>query len=142
MGIIGRPLAELAANIEQIDDLLIYSGTIGMTGLATVLFPLFSNFYVGQIVYAIFLGLYFGCCYVVTGSVFIKLVGVEFMAKAIGFQFFCGSIGSVMGPVIAGNVLFFSFAHLLSKYISYVKCPVKYKHTKNYRIKCNKSQSL
>ena len=87
MGIIGRPLAGLAANNEQIDDLLIYSGTMGMTGLATILFPLFSKFYVGQTVYAIFLGLNFGCCYVVTESVFIKLVGVEFMAKAIGFQF-------------------------------------------------------
>ena len=38
MGIIGRTLAGLAANNEQIDDLLIYSGTMGMTGLATILF--------------------------------------------------------------------------------------------------------
>ena len=103
MGIIGRTLAGLAANDEQIDDLLIYSGTMGMTGLATVLFPIFSKYYIGQTIYAIFLGLYFGCCYAVTGSVFIKLVGVEFMATGIGIQFFFGGIGSVIGPVLAGT---------------------------------------
>ena len=104
MGVIGRSLAGLAANHEQIHDLLLYSGSMGVVALGTILFPLFSGTYAGQSAYAIILGLYFGCCYAVTGSVYIKLVGVECMATAIGLQFFCGGIGSIVGPVLAGSL--------------------------------------
>ena len=101
-GVMGRILTGIAATHEEIDDILLYGGTMGITSLATFLFPLFSNSFAGQVVYAVFLGFYFGCCNVVIGSINIRFVGVECLATAIGIELFCGGIGSILGPVLAG----------------------------------------
>ena len=102
MGVVGRILTGLAANHEKIDEILLYGGSMGVISLATFLFPLFSDSFAGQSVYSAILGLYFGCCYVVTGTVNIKYVGVKSMAAAIGLEFFYCGIGAVVGPVLAG----------------------------------------
>ena len=105
LGVSGRVLTGIAANHEKIDDILLYAGAMGIVGLATILLPLYSDLYAGQAAYAAILGLYFGCCYVLTGSVNIKFVGVEGMPIATGIEFFCGGIGSLVGPVLAGKFL-------------------------------------
>ena len=104
LGVVGRILTGIAANHEEIDDILLYAGTMGIVSFVTFLFPLFSNSFAGQVVYAVFLGLYFGCCNVVIGSINIKFAGVECMATAIGIELFCGGIGSMLGPILAGMV--------------------------------------
>ena len=102
LGVIGRVLTGITANNEKIDDILLYAGAMGVVGLATLLLPLYSGSYAGQAAYSAIFGLYFGCCYVLTGSVNIKFVGVEGMPIATGIEFFCGGIGSLVGPVLAG----------------------------------------
>ena len=105
LGVLGRVLAGIAANHEKIDDILLYAGAIWIVGLATVFIPFYSGAYAGQAAYAAILGLYFGCCYVLIGSVNITIAGVEGMHIAAGIEFFCGGIGSVAGPVLAGMCL-------------------------------------
>ena len=102
LGVIGRILTGIAANHKEIDDILLYAGSMGIVSLATLVFPLYSASYAGQVAYAIVLGLYFGCCNVVLGSINIKFAGIECMATAIGLELFIGGIGSITGPVIAG----------------------------------------
>ena len=103
MGMIGRIMTGIAANHEKVDDILLYAGSMGVVSLFTFLFPLFSHSFGSQAVYAAIFGLFFGCCYVLTGSVNIRLVGVQSMAAAIGLEFcFCG-LGAIVGPVLAGN---------------------------------------
>ena len=115
-GLIGRIITGIAANHDKIDDIILYSGSMGVVSLATFLFPLFSHAFGGQVFYAAIFGLFFGCCYVVTGSVNIRLVGVQSMAAAIGLEFcFCG-LGGVVGPVLAGNQLCFAIYVLRFKY--------------------------
>lgn len=105
LGVPGRVLAGIAANHEKIDDILLFAGAIGIVGLATILIPFYSGSYSGQAAYAAMLGLYFGCCYVLTGSVNITFAGVEGLHIAAGIEFFCGGIGSVAGPVLAGAMV-------------------------------------
>ena len=102
LGVPGRVLAGIAANHEKIDDILVYAGTMGIVALATLLLPFYAGAYAGQAAYSAIFGLYFGCCFVITGSVNIKFVGIEGMHIAAGIEFFCGGIGSVVGPVLAG----------------------------------------
>ena len=102
MGLIGRILTGFAANHEKIDDILIYAGSMGVVSLATFLFPLYSFSFPGQAFYSAILGLYFGCCYVLTGSVNIKFVGIKSMSAAIGIEFFFCGLGALVGPVLAG----------------------------------------
>ena len=104
MGVIGRILTGFAANHEKIDEIILFGGSMGVVSLATFLFPLFAYSLAGQIVYSAILGLYFGCCYVLTGSVNIKFVGVKSMAAAIGLEFFFCGIGAAVGPVLAGLI--------------------------------------
>ena len=103
LGVLGRVLTGIAANDDGIDDILLFSGTMGITSLATFLFPLFSHSFSGQVIYAVFLGTYFGCCNVVVASINIRFVGVESMATAMGIEVFCAGFGSMLGPVLAGG---------------------------------------
>ena len=102
MGVLGRILTGIAANYDKIDEILIFSGSMGVVSLATLLFPLFSYSFAGQVVYSAIFGMYFGSCYVLTGSVNIKFVGVKAMSAAIGLEFFYCGLGAVIGPVLAG----------------------------------------
>ncbi|XP_069141062.1 monocarboxylate transporter 12-like [Argopecten irradians] len=100
-----RILTGMAAQDEGIDEIVIYFGTFGLLGLSTLLVPLYATTYTGQLVYAVLLGMYFGCCYSVMNTIIIDLVGVSELANGVGiYLFFCG-VGSLIGPPIAGVVI-------------------------------------
>ncbi|XP_045188872.2 monocarboxylate transporter 9-like isoform X3 [Mercenaria mercenaria] len=48
------------------------------------------------------LGLFYGCCYVVSAGVHVNFVGINYISSAVGLQFFCGGAGGIIGPVFAG----------------------------------------
>ncbi|XP_021374582.1 monocarboxylate transporter 4-like [Mizuhopecten yessoensis] len=102
---ISRVLVGMAANSESINENVMYFGTFGLLGLSTLLFPLYAFTYGGQLAYAIFLGLYSGCCYSIINTLIIQLVGIEELATGFGIcMFFCG-IGSIIGPPLAGAIV-------------------------------------
>ena len=104
MTIACRILTGIAANAPDIDEITIYIGSMWIQSFATFLLPLYGKWYEGQMVYAAIIGLYYGCCYVVLPPINKKAVGVENMASALGIEYFLGGIGTIIGPVIAGNV--------------------------------------
>ncbi|KAK3104673.1 hypothetical protein FSP39_007527 [Pinctada imbricata] len=99
---VARLLVGLAANSENINELLLYSGTFSVLGLFSVLFPLYSKFYVGQLVFAIVLGIYSGCCYTLLNTLTVKLVGIHQLPTAFGILMVWAGFGSVIGPPFAG----------------------------------------
>ncbi|XP_069140900.1 monocarboxylate transporter 12-like [Argopecten irradians] len=102
---VSRILTGMAAQDEDIDEIVIYFGTFGLLGLSTLLVPLYATTYTGQLVYAVLFGMYSGCCYSVMNTIIIDLVGVSELANGVGiYLFFCG-VGSLIGPPIAGAVI-------------------------------------
>ncbi|KAK3105379.1 hypothetical protein FSP39_023777 [Pinctada imbricata] len=99
---ISRFLVGMASNSDNINELLLYSGSFSLLGIAGVLFPLYSDTFGGQMAFVIMLGTYSGCCYSLLNSITIKLVGIEDLAAAFGMEMFGAGIGSVIGPTFAG----------------------------------------
>ncbi|XP_060083566.1 monocarboxylate transporter 9-like [Ylistrum balloti] len=101
----GRVLAGMAANSDSIDENLMYFGCFGLLGLSTLLFPLYGLTYGGQLAFAVFLGLYSGCCYSIINTLIIQLVGIEELATGFGICMFLCGIGSIVGPPLAGAIV-------------------------------------
>lgn len=103
--IICRLLTGVAANSDGVDEILLYSGSMGILSLCTCLFPLFSRFYSGQLVYSLILGIYFGSPYVVISTINTQYVGISRMAAALGLELCLGGFGALAGPVFSGFLL-------------------------------------
>ncbi|XP_069140532.1 monocarboxylate transporter 12-like isoform X2 [Argopecten irradians] len=102
---VSRVLTGLAANSESINENVMYFGTFGLLGLSTLLFPMYAYSYGGQFAYAVFLGLYSGCCYSIINTLIIQLVGIEELATGFGICMFFSGVGSVIGPPLAGAIV-------------------------------------
>ncbi|KAJ8317706.1 hypothetical protein KUTeg_005610 [Tegillarca granosa] len=139
-GFVSRILTGVAANSENISELLLYCGSFGMLGLSTVLFPFYSFSFVGQLFYAIILGLYSGNCYAIINSINLSIVGMENLATAYGMEmFFCG-IGTLLGPPFAGFIVDYGGTYEISFVVGgiaiifgafFAKLVVCFKHGKN-----------
>lgn len=104
-GFSSRFLSGLASNNDDIDDLLIYSGSFCVLGICTILFPLYAVTYIGQLFYGFALGVYSGSCYAVMNSINVSNFGINNMATSYGVEmFFCGS-GMLLGPPLAGLIV-------------------------------------
>ena len=103
-GLLGRILTGVAASHKKLDEIILYTGSIGIVSLASFLFPLYSYSFAGQVIYSGILGMFFGACFVLAGSVNIKFVGVNCMSAALGLELFWFGIGGILGPVVAGKV--------------------------------------
>ncbi|XP_033758327.1 monocarboxylate transporter 4-like [Pecten maximus] len=100
---VSRVLTGVAANDEYIDEIVMYFGTFGLLGISTLIFPLYGSTYGGQLTYAMFLGLYSGCCYSIMNTLIIQLVGVEKLATGYGTCMFFSGAGALIGPPAAGR---------------------------------------
>ncbi|KAK3104585.1 hypothetical protein FSP39_005617 [Pinctada imbricata] len=100
-----RILVGIAANSDNMNELLLYSGCFSILGTSSLLIPLYINYVPGQIAFAVILGTYSGSCYTLLNSIIVKLVGIENLALAYGMELFAGGVGGVLGPVISGMCL-------------------------------------
>lgn len=103
LSLFGRLLTGVVANLNYINDTVLYSGSMGVVGIASFVYPFSAKYFAGHVVYIAFLGLLFGSCYVTITAVSLKFVGISYVAAAIGLQFCFGGIGAVIGPVFAGK---------------------------------------
>ncbi|KAJ8317709.1 hypothetical protein KUTeg_005613 [Tegillarca granosa] len=87
-GFSSRVLSGLASNNDDIDDMLIYSGSFGVLGICTIFFPLYAVTFTGQIFYGVALGIYSGSCYAVMNSINISIVGINSLDSAFGIEMF------------------------------------------------------
>ncbi|XP_021373067.1 monocarboxylate transporter 12-B-like [Mizuhopecten yessoensis] len=104
-GSLGRLCIGFTGNVDNIYNMVLYFGTFGMLGTATVLFQLYSATYTGQMIYAVLFGTYSGCCYVLLNSITPELVGVNNLALAIGIEMLFAGIGSLIGALMAGVIV-------------------------------------
>ncbi|XP_033759009.1 monocarboxylate transporter 3-like [Pecten maximus] len=102
---ISRFLTGLTANVEDIDENVMFFGTFGLLGISTLIFPLYGSTYGGQLTYAVFLGLYSGCCYSILNTLIIQRVGVEKLATGYGTCMFFSGAGALVGPPAAGAII-------------------------------------
>ncbi|KAK3104783.1 hypothetical protein FSP39_009996 [Pinctada imbricata] len=99
-----RFLTGLAANTDNISELLLFAGTFSVLGIASVLCPFYTHFYSGQLVFAVIMGTYSGCCYSLLNSLSVEYIGVHDLANAFGILMIGAGSGSFLGPPFAGFI--------------------------------------
>ncbi|XP_033731797.1 monocarboxylate transporter 9-like [Pecten maximus] len=104
-GSLGRLFVGLMGNVAEISNMVLYFGTYGIVGIATVLLQLYVTTYTGQMIYSIVFGTYCGCCYVLLNTITPELLGIDNLASAFGFEMFFAGAGSLIGVVLAGVVV-------------------------------------
>lgn len=78
-------------------------GMLGLCGISTITFPLYSSYFSGQLAFAGIYGLYSGGLASVINILIISFIGVENIALAFGFICFGQGVVSLLGPTIAGT---------------------------------------
>ncbi|XP_052771070.1 LOW QUALITY PROTEIN: monocarboxylate transporter 2-like [Mya arenaria] len=100
---LGRFLTGVVANIPNCNEIILYAGSMAIVSIATIVYPFISQHFAVHLTYTIFLGLFFGSCYVVLTTASLKFIGINFIATAIGLEFMIGGVGAILGPVFAGS---------------------------------------
>lgn len=99
----GRILTGLVATSNDVDELVLYGGTFGLTGIATLLLPLGAKHYAGYMIYALVFGFYNGGVYTILLTITTYLVGIDNLSGAFATETFFGGIGFLIGPSLAGE---------------------------------------
>ncbi|XP_053404493.1 monocarboxylate transporter 9-like isoform X2 [Mercenaria mercenaria] len=101
---VGRFLSALTVGAGGIDSLTLHVGTLGVAGVVTLTFPLYSHYDSAGYIYAAVAGFYTGAPNTVMTPITLRLVGVQDISSAHGLEiFFCG-IGILAGPPIAASL--------------------------------------
>ncbi|KAK7090914.1 uncharacterized protein [Littorina saxatilis] len=90
---------------ERIDPLMIQMGITGLCGLVTVLFPLYSDSYGGQVAFSAMFGFYTGGSVSLYSVVIVRFVGVRLLTAAFGILLFSMGVGNIAGPPVAAVVV-------------------------------------
>lgn len=101
-GTLSRPIVGLVSNSDNIDEILLYFGCLGVTAIVTLTYPLINSTYTGNVLFGVSFGAYISGVHGLLGPIVIKLVGIESMATAFGCLMFAGGIGGIAGPPLAG----------------------------------------
>lgn len=99
---VSRIVTGYVSSSERINEIVVYSFSFGVLGAVTLIFPYINLSYATQVFYSVILGLFFGNCYAIMNSINVKIVGIEHLPTAYGFEMcFCG-VGMLVGPPLAG----------------------------------------
>ncbi|KAL4231866.1 hypothetical protein ACF0H5_009442 [Mactra antiquata] len=102
--VFGRLMTGFLANLQVVNEIVLYSGMIYVLGVAVFIYPAIAYTYSGNMAFSIVLGFLFGNVYVLSSSVTVKFVGITNVLKALGLQFLSGGIGALLGPLVAGKL--------------------------------------
>ncbi|XP_045190962.2 monocarboxylate transporter 12-like isoform X2 [Mercenaria mercenaria] len=105
LSVFGRVLTGIVTNLNRINCIVLYAGSMAVVSIASILYPFISKHFVGHVIYMVVLGLFFGCPYVTIMAVSLKFVGINYISSAIGLQYCAGGVGSIVGPVLAGFLI-------------------------------------
>lgn len=101
--VIGRVITGFSLGHNGLDPILINFGLTCIAGSVSILFPLFSHTYSGQVVYSVLFGLYGGGLATMINPLCMELVGVAKVSTGIGLMYFLGGVGYIIGPPMAGK---------------------------------------
>ncbi|XP_062567415.1 monocarboxylate transporter 3-like isoform X2 [Saccostrea cucullata] len=99
---VNRFLAGLTLGPNGIDPLLLDFGFLGIIGILTLTFPLYANHFSGQCIFSLIYGIYSGGLVVLINPLCLELVGLQQLPLAVGFTYFSGGVGSIIGPPLTG----------------------------------------
>ncbi|XP_060082442.1 monocarboxylate transporter 13-like [Ylistrum balloti] len=102
---VSRILAGLACNSEVIEEPTLLFGTLGVTGVFTVLLPLYSHTLAGQIVFAVAFGLYAGCLYSIMNGITLRFLSLSDLGSAVGIELAVIGVGIMTGPPAVGYIM-------------------------------------
>ena len=102
MGLLGRSLVGIAASERVMGTLLPLMGTLWVTGMTTVCFPILVNSTGGRVVFSLLFGLYGSCYNALLGPLTVQLVGLENLTWAIAVLLVTEGIAMLAGPPITG----------------------------------------
>ena len=106
---IARILTGFLANHPNVNEVWIYSGSIGVLSLATFIVPSMAHAYIGHVLYSVFIGVFGGCLYVVINTINRTFVGTQYTAAACAVEFWFGGVGSVVVSVLSGMLFYFIY---------------------------------
>ncbi|XP_067670608.1 monocarboxylate transporter 12-B-like [Haliotis asinina] len=101
---VSRLLLGVLSNDKKVGPELIYSGTVGITAVTSVLLPLLVKTVAGRLTYGALLGVYTGGVFALQSTIALDIAGVEHFAIAYGAVMFFLGIGYLVGPPIAGSI--------------------------------------
>ncbi|XP_071080418.1 monocarboxylate transporter 13-like isoform X1 [Haliotis cracherodii] len=100
-----RLLTGFAASDPNIGPELLLTGMMGMIGILTITFPLYSATFGTQVLYAAGYGLYSGGINAVMTPLTAELISLEKLAIGFGLLCFTSGIGCLIGAPIAGVIV-------------------------------------
>ena len=100
---IGRLSGTCFNTHKNIDTLIIHILFVGIGGIITVFFPMYSQQKVGQFIFSILLGICCGYPNSVMTTLSIRFVGVSMLPEANGLSYFFCGIGMCAGSVVTGK---------------------------------------
>ena len=103
--ILSRIFTGIAGNDHTIDNLILYIGTFGITGICTLFCPVLAITYYGRVAYAVFLGFYGSCFNVLLAPLTVELIGLQYLTTAFGIEMVVNGVAYLLGPPIAGKWL-------------------------------------
>ncbi|XP_052058283.1 monocarboxylate transporter 12-like [Mytilus californianus] len=102
---IGRLISGFSVGYNDLNPVLLNFGCNGILALATAFFPLYSDKYSGQVIFAVIFGLYSGGLSTMISPLCMDLLGAKKVASGVGTLFFIGGVGYLAGPPISGLIL-------------------------------------
>ncbi|XP_067668638.1 monocarboxylate transporter 9-like isoform X2 [Haliotis asinina] len=102
--VISRLLIGILGNDASVDYVTLHLGLLGISGLLTLCFPLYSNTYVLQMTFSAAYGLYSGGLNTLINPITIELMGLKHLAVGSGLGNFFRGIGFFVGPPLASFI--------------------------------------
>uniref|UniRef100_A0A4W6FST6 Major facilitator superfamily (MFS) profile domain-containing protein n=1 Tax=Lates calcarifer TaxID=8187 RepID=A0A4W6FST6_LATCA len=115
-GGVGKLGLGIMADVPQVNSVLLYALTVGVSGLAVLLIPLTSS-YLDLQVLSVVLG-FLGGNWTLTPYVTSQVVGAEKLAEAHGILLFFGGAGLMLGPPVVGCFYDFCQSYDVAFFIS------------------------
>ncbi|XP_052093759.1 monocarboxylate transporter 12-like isoform X2 [Mytilus californianus] len=105
--ICGRYLVGLAASDREIGSRLLYFGQFSLIGIFTLFLPFYKNYAI-QFLYMTAFGMYTGGVWILQTVIVVELVSLSNLASGFGIVMFCGGLGQLAVPLIAGSLYILS----------------------------------
>ncbi|XP_046556364.1 monocarboxylate transporter 14-like [Haliotis rubra] len=102
--VISRLLTGFAGSDASVDYVTLHMGLLGISGLLTLCFPLYSNSYVLQMTFSAAYGLYSGGLNTLISPITIELMGLKHLAIGSGIGNFFRGIGFFAGPPLSSFI--------------------------------------
>ncbi|XP_053404937.1 monocarboxylate transporter 13-like [Mercenaria mercenaria] len=99
--ICGRIILGYIADRPSVNRLLMFKITLLISGISTALGPVLNSLWL-MMLYAVIYGVSTGFTISVTSVILFDLVGLEYLAEALGMVSLFSGVGSVLGPPFAG----------------------------------------